>query len=109
LTGFAHGLILQIQIRGDVEAPGGPESGICPGPALNPRKLPGITVKNEREMDSPRSAFGGESSSSAAWWDYRPRAARSILQSCTGWSFRVTRVCRKRGMRVARTPSAVGE
>jgi hypothetical protein len=37
---------------GDVEAPDGPESGICPGPAPCPRNQPGITVKKRARRES---------------------------------------------------------
>jgi hypothetical protein len=53
---------------------------------------PGITVKNEREVDSPRSAFGGEMKLFSRVSNTGQGQRVRFLRLFSGWSFHGTRV-----------------
>src|ERR1700680_1940470 len=57
LTGFLQKLILRFQIRGSVEAPGGPSRGSC-GSACSHETSPGSKQKNRARSPAPRPHRG---------------------------------------------------
>ena len=83
--------------------------GDLPWSGNEPTSQPGITVKNEREVDSPRSTFGGENQAVQPREQHRPRAARSLFAVIFRLELPRNQSLKKRDLRVARAPGRAGE